>query len=470
MPHPGPQEFFHQVPAYEALFGGKKGPGKTETILRESVRQIGNKNYRGIIFRRTYPRLGEIIDRSHKYFKLAGLNGKYSDHDIQVKIPAWTFPSGAKIAFGHCHREQDKYDWHGKEFHFIGFDQLEEFTETQYLFILAQNRTSDPAIWCYTRSTANPGGVGHAWVKKRFIDTLKNCPSGTIKFFKRVDDEDLECPESDPQSISRAFVEAGVYDNPSLVQNDPNYIRRLEQLPEDDKQALLYGNWDVFKGQFFKMWRKAHHVKELEVFREYEKFISLDYGYGAPSCVLWWMVDYDGNLHAYRELYGEEMTYEKLALLIRELTPHDERINYCVADPAIWNDKSHHKSEIEGESGAETMQRLWAGWTGLIRADNSRITGWGRMRIMLSNPPAMSYSPVCKHSIRTIPALIHDEVKVEDLDTDGEDHAADSSRYALMSRPQAALRKKPRSKDPAMPLAGELLEVEMLSPWKKWNS
>ena len=427
-PHSGPQEHFHECPAYEALFGGTKGQGKTECLLRESTRQIDNPNYRAIIFRRTYPRLGEVIDRSHKYFSKMGF--VYSGKDNQVNLPAWTAPSGAKICFGHIQHEKDKWNYHGKEFHFIGFDEVAEFTQTQYLFIMAQNRTSDKTIKCYIRSTANPGGVGHAWVKKRFIDA---CSPGEVHYFKTIEDEDLKCDKTDRLALSRCFIPATVYDNPSITQNDPNYLKRLEQLPEQDKQAFLYGNWDIFKGQFFKMWRKAIHVQEVEIPDYARRFLSLDYGYGAPSSVGWWASWRDGDrvrLHRYRELYREGLTYEKLAHMIMEMTPHAEHLDYCVADPAIWGDKSRHTESLKGESGAETMQNIFGQFTGLVKADNNRITGWGRMRILLEPyknikdqlVSDLTYSPKCKDSIRTIPSLIHDEVSVEDLNTEGEDH------------------------------------------------
>ena len=444
-PHPGPQENFHlqtDLDVYESLFGAAKGPGKTQSLLTEGLRQVHLPNYRAIIFRRTYPRLGEIIDRSFKYFK--GLGAKYSDKDIALKLPAWTFPKpnstrfepGAKYAFGHCQNEQDKYNYQGKEFHFMGFDQIEEFTFTQYLFLMAQNRTSDPMIKCYIRTTANPGGVGHGWVKKRWIDVLQ---PGQIKHFTTVDSDDIEVPKNDPRGLSRSFVPASVYDNPSIIKNDPNYIRRLEMLPEQDKQALLHGNWEVFKGQFFSMWRNAIHIREKRIEHSLKKFISMDYGFGAPSAILWWQIGYDGSIHAYREVYKERLTYQELANLIMSLTSDDERIDYLVADPAIFGDRSHHKQPEGGESGAETMQKVFGGWTSVLRADNERIIGWGRMRIMLTPNPQgdalITFSSRCKDSIRTIPTLVHDEIKVEDLNTEGEDHAGDSVRYAVMSRP-----------------------------------
>lgn len=427
------QELFHRCPAYEALFGGAKGPGKTESILREATRQIDNPNYRAVIFRRTYPRLGEIIDRSHRYY--LGMGGVYSGKDIKLGIPAWTFPSGAKIAFAHCQREEDKWNHHGKEWHFIGFDEVAEFTETQYLFLMAQNRTSDPSIKTYIRSTANPGGIGHAWVKRRFVEC---CEPGKVHYFKRVDDEDVECDREDRLALSRSFVPATVYDNPALLQGDPNYIKKLEALNDTERRAFLLGDWDVFAGQYFNMWRNTKHVKDKAINPESVKFISLDYGYKAPSSIGWWQVDYDGNLHRYRELYKEGFTYEELAKEIMKRTPDDELIEYLVADTAIWGDRMNHRGSI-GESGAETMQETFGNFTKLIQADKSRVTGWGRMRIMLEKE-LISCSPSCKDSIRTIPSLVHDEKKIEDLDTTGEDHAGDEWRYAVMSRPEEPTR------------------------------
>lgn len=432
-PHNGPQTLFHMSSAYEVLFGGTKGPGKTDTLLREGLRQIHIPNYKAMIFRRTYPNLREIIDRSHKYF--GGLGATFNSQDHR-----WTFPSGATYGFGHVQHEHDKWNHNGFEYHYIGFDEVTEFTETQYLFLMAQNRTSDARIRCYIRSTANPGGVGHGWVKKRFIDCLNPCE---VRYFKRVEDDDVVCDVSDPHAVSREFIPATVYDNPSITENDPNYIKRLEQLPEEDKQALLYGNWDIFKGQFFKAWRRSIHVKEREITKGFNKFISIDYGYAAPSAVLWFMVDFDGNLHIYRELYKEGLTYTQLAEKVMEMTPQDEKIDYAVADPAIWGDRSHHgKDGIKGESGGETIQVIWKSFTALIKADNSRIIGWGKMRELLEprQMPDNSYvakftvSPNCTNFIRTVPALIHDDKKIEDCNSDGEDHCADSARYGIMSR------------------------------------
>lgn len=432
------QELFLRNSAYEVLFGGAKGPGKTESLLVEATRQVDKANYKGIIFRRTFPKLQELIDRSFKYF--SG-QAKFSGD-----LKRWTWPSGATVSFGHCKDEKDKYNYQGHEYQYMGFDQLEEFTETQYLFLIAQNRSSDPTLRCYIRATANPGNVGHAWVKSRFIDKLDI--NGQKKYFKRVNDEDMEADFADPLAQSRAYVFSTLDDNPSLMDNDPTYVKRLEMLPEKDKKALRWGDWDAFEGQFFNEWsRRIHVIDSFDFQIKHKSFLALDYGFKRPSSVGWYAVLTDGDITRYRELYVEGRTYEMLANEIININGGLEQ-DYLVADPAIWGDKAHHtgdykEREFVGESGAETMQKVFGSRFPIIKGDNARVIGWGRVRQMMK-PYANEHGDItsrfsvvsnCRDFIRTVSGLVHDSVHPEDLDTDGEDHALDECRYALMSRP-----------------------------------
>ena len=442
--HPQPkQEKFLMLPWYEALFGGTKGPGKTDALLAEATAQLSTPGYQAIIFRRTQPKLSEIVERSFKAFH--GSSASWNGEKLR-----WTWPNRNFIAFGYCKDEKDKYNYQGHEYGFIGFDQLEEFTLTMYLFLLAQNRSSAKGINCYTRSTANPGNIGHAWVKDRFIDRLDG--NGTPKFFKRVNDEDTETTPNDPMGLSRAFVFASVEDNPALLTNDPDYLRRLDMLPEVDKKALRYGDWDIFSGQFFKEFVKRIHV--IPSVSDWgvpnNRFFSLDYGYGQPASVGWYASFPEGTIVRYKELYVEGYTYEDLARKIVEMNGN-EPISYGVADPAIWGDKQHHfqnafKQEelaAKGPSGGETMQAVFGSNLPLLRGDNARVIGWGKMREYLKpfvndsgkETAKFLITQNCINAIRTLPGLIHDQSIPEDLDTNGEDHAADEMRYALMSRP-----------------------------------
>jgi len=438
------QELLLSLPYFEVLFGGAKGPGKSESLLAEGTRQRRNPNYKGIIFRRTFPALQDLIDRSHKWFSGSSAAWNGEKH-------RWTWSSRAKLIFAHCKNERDKYSHQGQEYQFMGFDQLEQFTETQYLFLMAQCRTSDSSLKCYIRSTANPGGVGHTWVKRRFINA---CPmDGSPRYFKRVQDEDVETTKEDPMALSRAFVFATVYDNPILMKNDPSYLIRLMALPEKLRQALLEGNWDVFEGQFFREWdREVHVIPEFDRNQQHNTFIAMDYGYSKPSSVGWYAVLPNGYIRRYREFYKEGYSYEALARKILEINQitNEQKIQYLLADPAIWGDKQHHEQhveakdgEVKGSSGFQTMQDVIGTRFPVLKADNRRIVGWGKVHEFLA--PFMdpggrqvanfAVTQSCRQFIRTFPGLIHDEIRPEDVDTDGEDHCGDEVRYALMSRP-----------------------------------
>lgn len=450
------QELFLRSSVSELLYGGTKGPGKTDALLFDATYQINKPYYKAIIFRRNYPKLQDIIDRSHRWFRGKAIwNGE---------LRRWTWPSMAFLEFGHCKNEQDKYNYQGKEYHYEGFDQLEEFTETQYLFLTAQCRTTNPDITPFIRATANPGQIGHAWVKARFIDKLTK--DGKPKYFKRVNDEDIETTKDDPDALSRGYIFATIYDNPILLKNDPSYLARLKALPEKDRRALLEGDWDIFVGQFFEMWRRNIHVIPYSRFTEmlkelpFTKFMALDYGYTKPASVGWYCVLPEGKIIRYRELYIEGYTYFDLAHLILAANEkaNERDIKYLVADPAIWGDKQHHEKhlaakegEAKGKSGYQVMQEVIGDRFPIIKGDNRRNVGWVRFREALK-PYFNQFKELtarflvtdnCKHFIRTLPGCIHDELNPEDLDTAGEDHPADEGRYAIMSRPEIPVLPQP---------------------------
>lgn len=212
------------------LYGGAKGGGKTDAILFEALRQIHLPNYKALIVRRTFPQLQEVIDRAHIFY--AKLGAKWTGD-----LHRYVFPSGASVSFGHCQSEQDKERYQGHEYQFIGFDQLEQFLESQFNFICAQNRTSDSAIQCYIRATANPGSVGHWWLKRRFIDNKR--PDITYTESYKL---------NDGRTVTRTscYIRATVYDNPTLLAANPTYLANLMSLPEIERRAYLEGDWSAF--------------------------------------------------------------------------------------------------------------------------------------------------------------------------------------------------------------------------------
>lgn len=267
---------------------------------------------------------------------------------------------------------------------------------------------------------------GNSWVKKRFVTGKK--PYTVYE---------------DKNGNTRCFIPATAYDNPTGMKNDPDYVKRLELLPDKEKRMLLYGDWDVFEGQFFADWEDRIHIcKPFNLGNAY-RFIAMDYGFATPSSVGWFAVTEGGMTYLYRELYMEKLNYPGLAKMILDMTPKNEQIFYCVADPSIWGDKAHHKDAMVGESGGETMANIFDQRITLIKGDNNRITGWGRCREYLKPYKAngevtarFKVFDTCPNFIRTVPQMIHNEKgNIEDMDTFGEDHLADMWRYGMMSRP-----------------------------------
>jgi hypothetical protein len=369
----------------------------------------------------------------------------------------WYFPGGAKISLGHAQHEDDKRNYHGKEFHFIGFDELTEFTDTQYSFILANVRKARAGLELNIRATTNPGGTGHVWVKEYYIDT---CKSPGVRNYLGDDGEvhQMAIPGTyiDPiTGLSRCFVPATVYDNAALMINDPNYVKRLEALPEVERLRLLHGDWKTFEGQVFvELTQRMHGCDSFAIPLEWEKFMAFDWGYAKPWVALWFAVDFDGVIYLYRELYGCKEEQRDMGLrqtnteICRAiLDVEKEKIKYRVADPACWaptklkgSNKAHGPSFVE-DAGKEGLF--------FLKADNDRLRGKQQchQRFMLeteTNPktgevqkeyPRFVAFNDCKHWWRVMTQIREDPKNPEDVDTDQEDHHYDTTRYAFMSRP-----------------------------------
>lgn len=431
-PHEGQQTKFCQAGEFEVLFGGAAGPGKTLCLILESTRHVANPRYRGLLLRRTYRRLEEIEDRCYTIF--GALGGIY-----RSTVKRWFFPSGANIRLGHMQHEQDKHDYQGKEFHFIGWDELTEFTKTQYLYLFSRARTTDPEIPCRFRATTNPGNIGHYWVKERFISNTK--PERTY---------------IDPETgLSRVFIPGTVEDNPTLFENDPGYLARLEALPEIERLRLRHGIWDAFEGQIFtELSQRVHGCEPFEIPPEWEKVCVLDWGYAKPFSVGWYAIDYDGIAYRYREWYGAKedesdvgvrmMAYEVAqGILDRE----HEKVGLRIADPSIWHPRPENR---KGESRGATIQEDMANQgVFFIKADNDRLQGkmqvHKRLRIeeeidketgeITDEHPMFQCFNDCHHFWRTMPAMRESARNPEDVDTDQEDHIYDEFRYFCMNRP-----------------------------------
>ena len=450
------QAVFMQRGEDEVLYGGAAGGGKSDALVIEATRQVDIPYYKGLILRKTYPQLTELIEKSRRYYPAAFPGARYNE-----QRHTWTFPSGAKVVFGSLQHERDKFNYQGKAYDFIAFDELTQFSFEEYIYLKSRNRPNGPGTRVYMRSTANPGGVGHAWVKERFITA--GAPMETL-----WEEAVVVYPDghSEKQRLSRAFVPSTVFDNRILLQNDPRYLARLASLPERERRALLYGDWDSYKGQFFEDFRiepdmRAANVAGVNLPREtlrqqrrwchviepfpipaaWRIYRSFDWGYNRPFSLGWWAVDPDGVVYRILEMYGctetpnqgvkwvPEKVFREIARAEREHPWLKGRRIGGVADPAIWNAET-------GVSIAETAGRCGV-W--FDKGDHQRIPGWMQLHYRLSFDengfPGLYVFNTCKAFIRTVPTLRTDPARPEDLDTAGEDHAADETRYFIMSRP-----------------------------------
>lgn len=439
---PQPKQLaFMQRPEFECLYGGAAGGGKSDALVAEALRQVHIPHYKGIIFRRTFPQLRELIDKTMRIYPRSHPGAKYNS-----TAHIWTFPSGAQIWFGSMQHEQSKYNYHGQAFDFVGFDELTTFTATQYKYMYSRCRPNGPGTRCYVRATTNPGNIGHGWVKDRFITAAE--PMTTIS-----EDVEIESPSGEVITVSRdrIFIPATVFDNKELLKNDPGYIASLGMLPEAEKAAQLYGDWNSFSGQVFTEWRNdpkhyddrkwTHVVNPFPIPESWPIMRGVDWGYARPFSVNWFAVSPGGKLYLFRELYGctgepnvgVKWTAEKLGDEIYRIEHEDPNIKgrdvYGVADPAIF-------AKDGGPSIAESMEKCQVYFD---RGKNDRLQGKMQMHYYLAidedGDTMLQVFHTCKHFIRCIPTLVYSETSPEDVETSQEDHNYDSCRYVLMNRP-----------------------------------
>jgi phage terminase large subunit len=436
--NPQPRQYtFHECPADEVLYGGAAGGGKSEAMLYDALSNaLYYKGCKIIIFRRTFPDLKRsLIERSFSMFPKE--IAKYNQSD-----KLWTFINGSRIEFAYWDDDSNYMNYQGAEYDFIYWDELTQFKEEWYLYMLSRLRGSRK-IKRQCKAATNPGGVGHGWVLGRFIEVA---PSETIY---KPEPNEYQLKEG-IEPLTRCFIPATVHDNPALLKADPTYIARLHELPEAERRALLEGDWYSFQGQYFKQFRKNKHVIEpFQPPKHWKRYRSIDYGYNDDCAIYWHAVDSDGRTYTYRELYINETLASDIADLVVELSVYadedgkemKEDIRYTVASVDMWQTRGAgiktKDGEVKGKSIAETFAEHGVP---CIKADNSRVIGWQRVaENMKDAPDGLPYWQItsnCYNLIRTLPNLVRDQKKVEDIADHQEDHAAESIRYFFMSRPQ----------------------------------
>jgi hypothetical protein len=450
-----------ETEANEVLYGGAAGGGKSHLMRVAAILWCASiSGLQVYLFRRVREDLIKNHMEGPKGFR-AILAPWVLCGFVRIVDDEIRFWNGSKIYLCHCKDEKDIYKYQGAEIHVLLIDELTHFTESMYRFLRSRVRMvglTVPENWVgrFPRilAGANPGNVGHLWVKATFVDGVE---SYTVR-------------QTEPEDggMKRQFIRAVLEDNPSMTNDDPNYEHKLSGLGSANLvKAMRFGDWDVIEGAFFDCWdQRRHVVRPFEIAEHWTKFMSGDWGSAKPFSFGWWGIVTEpmrvdtpfgnkvnlprGCMVRYREWYGckdktpnvgLKLTAEQVADGLVEREPSREKIDYRVLDPAAFTEDGGKSIEERMRLAAAESRRSLV----FRRADNSRVAGrgamggWDQVRQRLvgddDGDPMLVVFSTCTDFIRTVPALQHDKVRPEDIDTDGEDHAGDEARYACNSRP-----------------------------------
>jgi hypothetical protein len=433
-PNPGPQTLFFAAEELEVLYGGAAGGGKSYALIADPMRYFDNKHFRGLILRRTNDELRELIWKSQELYPQIWDKAQWREKDKE-----WRFPSGARLWMTYLERDEDVMRYHGQAFTYIGIDELTQYsTPFAWNFMRSRLRDASGTLPLFMRATTNPGGPGHGWVKRMFVDPA---PKGKAFWATDIDSgETLTFPKDHPKSgqplFKRRFIPARVSDNP-YIWADGNYEANLMSLPEVQRKQLLEGDWSVADGAAFSEFNERVHTCEpFEVPAGWRKFRSCDFGYSTFSAVHWYAIDPEDVLYVYRELYVSKKTGKELARLILDLEKN-EKVTYGVLDSSVWAQRGQ-----TGPSIAEEMIAEGCRWRPSDRTAGSRINGKNRLHELLkvnkyTNRPGIIFFNTCRQIIADLPMIPMDPKGGEDIDDRYlSDHAYDSIRYGIMTRPR----------------------------------
>lgn len=399
--------FLAMSPKYSLMWGAKWW-GKSHAFRARAARDsMGFAGLKGLVLRRTF---SEVENNFLLPFRQE-VPKEYYQYNVARHVIS--FANGSTIELWYCQNENDIFRYQGIEYDWIGIEELTQWKFEWRQLLMTSLRTTKPYqpnfFW-----SANPWGIGHAWVKRLFVDR-------DYRPWENANDY--------------GFLPAKIYDNEVLMQNDPSYLQTLMALDDKRRKAYLDGNRDVFSWQYFSMFDRHIHVIPPQIPKDVKRrIIVLDYGYTNPSWVLWIAETTQGDFIVYKELYETGLTYKNLWLRIKWMTAEDEKYDWLGGDPAAVN----KKTEDTETSLSQEFAKL-----GLYidSANNDRVGWWNKIRDLLTpqddpnNPwikkPHLFITENCRNLIRTLPTLIHDKTNVEDIDTKGEDHLADALRYWL---------------------------------------
>ena len=415
------QQRFINSKAFETLFGGAAGGGKSYGQLVDALLYaLTYPKSKQIIFRSTFADLEKSLIRvSLDFYPLSIASYNNSKH-------TWKFDNGSIIDFGYIQYEKDVYQYQSAEYDVIRFDELTHFTEFMYTYMISRCRGANPYPKGMKSST-NPGGVGHVWVKERFIDIGEPNTIHTCK---------LETGEE----VTRIFIPSLVTDNKFMLEYDPDYIKRLDALPEKERKALKYGDWDIYDGMFFPEFKRRIHVIEpFEIPDNWNRYIAMDYGLDMFA-VLFVAIDTKGKAYVYNEIHKNNLIVSEARQVLKSYM-RKARYKYIYAPPDLWNRNR--------DTGKSTAELFYEGGIDLAKASNNRIAGWLNVKEWLKvrkvrneqtgeiyEDSDLKIFNNCINLIKYLPQLQHDEKEPNDVATEPNEqtHITDALRYFCVSR------------------------------------
>jgi hypothetical protein len=429
IPHEGPQAdllSLRDIP--EILFGGARGGGKTAALLGDFLQDVARygEHWQGVLFRRSYPELEEVIKQSHKFY---GPTGAY----WRASSKSWHWANGACLRLRSLESREDASKYQGHEYQYIAYDEVTNWPyDDMYLQLFACLRGSGQQVAARIRCSGNPGGPGHNWVKDRFM----------IGAHKKG-----WHPIYDPESnMTRLYIPSRTTDNPSLILNSPNYTRQLRAVGSKELvKAWLEGDWDIVLGAYFDEWCERDHVipdiDPADLPKKWKIYRAYDHGSYHPFAVLWYT--YAGpefekqgiernTIIFLNEWFGANEQGKGLKLAISDVAEGIRRRERAFGRSIEPGPADNQIFEQDG--GMPLSELMAAKGVYFERSDKRRIAGWNQVRYRLQTN-LVRFCRACKNTISSFPSLQHDDTRQEDVDTTGNDHCADVVRYSCMAWP-----------------------------------
>ncbi len=392
------QKSFIDASEAEVLFGGAAGGGKSYGQIADALLfALRYPRSKQLILRRSFSELDKSLIRTSLELYPAAL------YRFNASAHVGRFTNGSVIDFGYCANENDVYQYQSAEYDVVRFDELTHFTEAQYVYLISRVRGANPYPK-QIKSSTNPGGVGHSWVKARFIE-----PAAPCRAFTGSD------------GMRRIFIPSRLDDNAFLMKSDPDYKKRLLALPERERKALLYGDWDIFEGQYFSEFCAARHVvRAFEIPRSWRRYRTIDYGLDRLAC-LWIALSPEREVYVYRELCESDLPISVAAEKMTARTPQSEEIYASLAPPDLWA-----RTQETGKTKASIFSEFGVN---LTRTSNEREAGWLALKELLCSGRLKIFEH-CRELIRCLPALQIDPQRPSDCKTEPHEitHAPDALR------------------------------------------